>query len=160
MMLENIVYACLVANGQYFNSDEKVLRAWRPEQIVSSLDDRLPHDCWPVPLVLNEPPTSHDDNPMFRGELVVRPESDWLTKDECKAAHRELGELLHARNPLKQSSPSLDYFANALGGWVGKVAHLLMHHQIASSNEDRMWVVSINTDGTQITEFVALAKPS
>ncbi|MXV85988.1 MAG: hypothetical protein F4005_00480 [Acidimicrobiales bacterium] len=158
MMLENIVYACLVANGQLLDV-EKLRKQWRIGKILDSLDSALPHDCWPIPLVLDKSASPFPHNPRFPGELKDRPRGDWLTKDECKTAYGKLGDLLHVRNPLHPDSPDFEGVTRELPTWCEKIAYLLGHHKIASSQQQRMWVVVVNDEGTQLTKWDQIPAP-
>ena len=156
MMLENIAYACLAANGQYIQTKE-IQRDWHAKRILDGLEKLVAHNCWPIPLVLDESNAGLGPHPKFRGELVDRPTGDWLTEEECKSAYRELGQLLHARNPLRPDRPDVQYYIGRTYEWSQKIVALITHHKIALGDSDRMWIVQVNTDGVNVSECSRLA---
>ena len=120
MILENVALACLVANGDRLDElPKKIEKEYHAETILRRLNSINP-DCFPRPVVLI--PASKGTTSLlsgnsipgtptgrYRGELVDRPGTDWMTREEFREVYGRLGGILHARNPLG-SKIDYEYF--------------------------------------------------
>ena len=154
LILENIALACLVANGDRLDKlPKKIEREYHAETILRRLD-RINPDCFPQPLVLipasRNMKTFQSGNSVaqtltgkYRGELVDRPDTDWMTRKEFREVYGRLGGILHAANPLGNKT-DYDYFENIAPKWQDKYMNLLGHHKISVIEDDMMYIVQMN----------------
>ena len=163
MILENIALACLVANGDQLDKlPKKMEKEYHADTILRRLDDINP-DCFPRPLVLmpdSKPnlPSGHSIPQTlpekYRGELIDRSGTDWMTRDEFKEIYGKLGGILHARNPLG-SKVDYEYFEDTAPRWQEKYMNLLGHHKISVVEDGMMYIVQMNavpSDKTETTD--------
>ena len=163
MILENIALACLVANGHQLDKlPKKIEKEYHADTILRRLDDINP-DCFPRPLVLmpdsmpSFPPGSAIPQTLpegYIGELIDRPDTDWMTREEFKEIYGKLGGILHARNPLG-SKIDYEYFEDTVPKWQGKYMNLLAHHKISVVEDGMMYIVRMNavpSDKTETTD--------
>ena len=152
--LENIAYACLVANAQHTPSSTK--GKYNPDDILGILDAIVP-DCWPEPVLANKPEPEDQKHPLDAGTIDPRPPGDWLARDELPEIYGRLGDLLHNRNPFRRSGIDVQYFVNHAPQWHEKIVRLLTKHKIATNREDAFWLVQISHDkDVTITPFVQI----
>lgn len=162
MILENIALACLVANGEHLDSLPRTIeKAYHADVILRRLD-AVVSDCYPQPLVLvpgeldataQQIGISPDQ---FRGELVDRPEDEWLSRAELKEVYGRLGRVLHARNPLGTPC-DISYYEQNVSLWTSKIIGLVTHHKIAIRSDNMMYVAQIPPNGeVSITPFQRL----
>ena len=154
LILENIALACLVANGDRLDKlPKKIEKEYHAETILRRLA-RINPDCYPRPLILVPPATtpkplqsrnstSGISTGKYRGELVDRPGTDWLTRDEFGEVYGRLGGILHASNPLG-SKTDYEYFENMAPIWQDKYMNLLAHHRISVIEDNMMYIVQMN----------------
>ena len=128
-ILENVAMACLVANGDRLEQlPQDMEKMWQADLILRRLEDINP-DCYPQPLVLQPKglPQSVLEAGLpaenYRGELVDRPGSDWLTREEFREVYGRLGQILHAHNPLK-GQHDIEYFVEMVPVWHDKIINL------------------------------------
>ena len=162
MILEKIAFACLVANGDNLDTlPSTIKKAYDAETILRRLDKIVP-DCYPRPLVLlpgtlestfSEIEVPHGE---YRGELVERPQDEWLSREEFRGVYGRLGQVLHARNPLGTFC-DITYFEQMAPEWINKIVRLVTHHRVAISNDNMMYIVQIPPSGdVSITPFEQL----
>ena len=152
-ILENIAYACLVANGQHMPN--KIRRKYNPDEILSKLDQVIP-GCWPEPVLTNKPEPTARRHPQDAGTIDTRPSGDWLIRAELPEIYGRLGDLLHNRNPLRSSYNDINYFITRLPKWHHRIRQLLTKHKIAIISEEEMYLVQISPNGVTITPFVRI----
>ena len=151
--LENIAYACLVANGEHMPTN--IRRKYNPDDILNRLDHITP-DCWPEPVLTNKPEPAARRHPQDAGTIDPRPPGDWLTRDELPDIYGRLGDLLHSRNPLRKASVDVDYFVRHAPQWHYRLTQLITKHKIAINNDDEMYLVQVSPGGVTITPFTKI----
>ena len=163
MILENIALACLVANGDQLEKlPKKMEKEYHADIILKRLDGVNP-GCFPRPLVLmadSKPSLSSAHSipvtlpEKYIGELIARPGTDWMTREEFKEIYGKLGGILHARNPLG-SKVDYEYFEGVAPKWQEKYMNLLGHHKISVVEDGMMYIVQMNavpSDKTETTD--------
>lgn len=159
MILENIAFACLVANGEHLDSlPKRIEKAYQADVILKRLDTIVP-ECYPQPLILvrSEPNTEirgmEIDPDQYRGEWVEPPPNEWLSRGEFKEVYGRLGNVLHARNPLGRS-PDIAFYEKMSPLWLNKIICLLTHHKISIRNDQWIYIAQIPPSGeVTITPF-------
>ncbi len=149
MILESIALACLVANSEELGKISMALtKEYRPKQILKEIESINPN-CYPQPVELMEKPSGtvlgleSRLGSRYRGEIAERAGNDWLMREDIGEIYGRLGDILHAKNPLR-GKVDLNYFEVEGPKWYNKIVNLVTHHKVAILNDRRMYIVVVN----------------
>lgn len=155
MTIEDIAVACIIANSSELPELAKKLRKeYRPKLILKRLEVINP-ECYPIPMVENV----SESHGRFR-DTYVRPEGDWLAREDAPTEHGKLNDFLH-QNLKYYDGPPIDFIETykKTKFLTSKIYNLLSHHQITVLDESKMYrvIMSASSDGKiHVTEFERL----
>ena len=120
MILELIVFSSLVSNKDVWQRSQKELQS--SQNINNKLRElkRLHPNFYPKPI---------DTGQDVSGEEPANLVDGFLTEDKLIKVYGQLGNVLHADNPLGKGT-DYQYFLDAVPGWLTQVKNLLECHKV------------------------------
>ena len=120
MLLELIVFSSLVSNKDVWQKSQKELQS--SQDISKKLRElkRLHPNFYPRPVDLEGSPPGKEPVDQVEG---------FLSEDKLIAVYGQLGNILHAENPLGRET-NYRYFIDSVPGWMSQVASLLECHKV------------------------------
>ena len=120
MLLELIVFSSLISNKDVWQKSQKELQS--SQDISKKLRElrRLHPNFYPRPVDL--------DGKAAEGEPADRTEG-FLSEDKLIEVYGQLGNILHAENPLGKET-DYRFFIDSVPGWLSEVVDLLECHKV------------------------------
>jgi hypothetical protein len=139
---EVFALGCLAAHGDIPEVRSKLQSTYNADQIMKHLS-RIHSRFYPVP---SKQTVDH----ITQRPIAVTPiTAGFLTKDELQSLYGQCGNYLHRgsiRQLLGKWEPTIDF--QKINVWNLKIATLLNHHQIQTSQTDiQIWVLMQVEDG-------------
>ena len=152
MSIEDIAVACIIANSSEMPElANKLRKEYRPSRILKSLE-AINAECYPIPMVENV----QGSHGRFR-DTDIRPEGDWLTKDEASSEYGKLSNFIHQNLQTYGGHPVYEIATyEDTKNVATRICNLLSHHQITVLDENKMYRVIVPAgldDKIQVAEF-------
>lgn len=153
IILELIALSSLVANQeQYRKHRENFQKDWNAKRIVETLEKANP-SFYPVPTKQRLVSDGHYDNPEIK--------SGYLRKEEFITLYDKCSTVLHATNPFSERENDMRTFlTEEVPEWMDKIIVLLNHHHVYPVDDDRMYIVLMQSEkdgNVHMAEFTKMS---
>lgn len=131
--LELIAFASLTANKEQYATVYKDFEShWNAKRLLANLE-KLHPPFYPRPVQL----TGQDE----KGVKHLADVTDgYLTRGEFIFLYQKCSEVLHARNPFRSDSRTIN-FGCSIREWVVRIQRLLALHYMQLAGSEKIWVV-------------------